>query len=402
VPWLLSLNEMTTPTPIYLDNAATTRPLEAAVAAMEQAHLEWFGNPSSAHDFSIAPKKALEDAREFLRGTLSAAKLVFTSGGTEADLLGIAGTVQRKSPGRVLCATSDHPAILQQSGVLARTRHKLVPVPTTSDGDIDPEVFFEHLGKDVRGIAIMHGHNELGTLGDIEELTSLARRVCPDAHIHVDLVQSYGKIPFDFGSVDIDSVAIAAHKLHGPRGVGFLAFSNNAEIHPLQPAGGQELGLRGGTENVAGAVGLAVAAEAAFTHMAESRAHTEALAGDLFDRLLEAFPDAVRLGNPDHHLPHILSMRIPGVVGATILERMNAHGVAFSTGSACHGPNDKGNHVHEAIGLSRREAREVMRVSFCRFNTKEELDRVAKLMKEEVSFLLDHAPSSGKEQGQAR
>jgi cysteine desulfurase len=233
-------------------------------------------------------------------------------------------------------------------------------------------------------------------------LTSLARRICPDAHIHVDLVQSYGKIPFDFGSVDVDSVAIAAHKLHGPRGVGFLAFSNNAEIHPLQPAGGQELGLRGGTENVAGAVGLAVAAEAAFTHMAESRAHTETLAGDLFDRLLEAFPDAVRLGDPDHHLPHILSMRIPGVVGATILKRMDAHGVAFSTGSACHGPNDKGNHVHEAIGLSRREAREVMRVSFCRFNTKEELDRVAKLMKEEVSFLLDHAPSSGKEQGQAR
>lgn len=403
MPWLRSLLEMTTPTPIYLDNAATTRPLDAAIAAMAEAHLEWFGNPSSAHDFSSAPKKALLDAREFLRGTLSAGQLIFTSGGTEADLLGIAGAVQRRSPGRVLCAASDHPAILEQSGILGRTRHKLVPLPTTADGDIDPELFFEHLGKDVRCIAFLHGHNELGTLCDLEELTSLARRVCPDAHIHLDLVQSYGKIPFDFGEIAVDSVAVSAHKLHGPRGVGFLAMSNNAEIHPLQPAGGQELGLRGGTENVAGAVGLAVAAEAAFTHMAETRTHTENLADELFHRLSQAFPDAERLGNPEHRLPHILSMRIPGIVGATMLERMNAHGVAFSTGSACHGPNDKGNHVHQAIGLSRREAREVMRISFCRYNTTEELDRVAALMLEEARFLLDNAPrGSGKKQGQSR
>lgn len=385
---------MTAPPPIYLDNAATTRPISEAVERMGQAHLEWFGNPSSSHDYALAPQKALQDAREYLRGTLSAAELVFTSGGTEADLLGLVGAVHYRSPGRVLCAVTDHPAILMQRGLLASTRHKLTPLPVTQDGDIDPEVLFENLGRDVRGIALLHGHNELGTLSDLEELVSLARRVCPDAHIHVDLVQSYGKIPFDLNEADVDSVAVSAHKLHGPRGIGMLALSSKADVRPLQAGGGQEGGLRGGTENVAGAVGLAVAAEAAFTHLARTRTHCETLAQQLFERLVKTFPNAERLGNPQHRLPHILSLRIPGIVGATMLERMNAHGVAFSTGSACHDEGEE-NPVLSGIGMNRRTAREVMRFSFSRFNTETEIDRVATLLEQEAEFLLARAPRTG-------
>lgn len=392
---------MTAPTPIYLDNAATTRPLDQVVERMSEAHLEWFGNPSSGHDYALAPRKALEDAREYLRGTLSAAQVIFTSGGTEADLLGVVGAVQHRSPGRVLCAETDHPAILMQQRLLATTRHKLVALPVTEDGDIHPEVLFEKLGRDVRGIALLHGHNELGTLTELEELVSLARRVCPNAHIHVDLVQSYGKIPFDLDEAGVDSVAVSAHKLHGPRGVGMLALSSKTELSAIQAGGGQEDNLRGGTENVAGAVGLAVAAEAAFTHLAETRTHCEDLATRLFGQILDAFPKAERLGHPHQRLPHILSMRIPGVVGTTILERMNAHGVAFSTGSACHHEGDE-NPVLTAIGLQRRTAREVMRFSFSRFNTEAEIDRVAGLLEQEAEFLLARAPKQASRQKESR
>ena len=384
---------MTAPNPIYLDNAATTRPLPEVVERMREAHLEWFGNPSSSHNYALAPCKALQDARDYLRGTLAASDVIFTSGGTEADLLGIVGAVQHRSPGRVLCAETDHPAILMQKRLLATTRHKLTPLPVTRDGDIHPEVLFENLGRDVRAISLLHGHNELGTLADLGELVSLARRVCPEAHIHVDLVQAYGKIPFDMDVEGVDSVAVAAHKLHGPRGIGMLALSGKAELSAIQSGGGQESKLRGGTENVAGVVGLAVAAEAAFTHLASTKAHCEHLAQRLFEQVQNVFPNARRLGNPEHRLPHILSMHIPGVVGATILERMNAHGIAFSTGSACH---DEGNDnpTLKAIGLTQRSAREVMRFSFCRFNTEAEIDRAASLLLQEAEFLLARAPKS--------
>jgi cysteine desulfurase len=174
--------------------------------------------------------------------------------------------------------------------------------------------------------------------------------------------------------------------------VGFLALSSTADIRAVQPAGGQESGLRGGTENVAGAVGLAVAAEAAFSHLSESHSHTSGLAKRLFEQVRSTFPKAERLGNADHRLGHILSMRIPGIVGATLLERMNAHGVAFSTGAACHGKDESESQVLKAIGLSRLEAREVVRFSFCRFNTLDEVNRVGDLLEQEAKILLAASP----------
>lgn len=390
---------------IYLDNAASTRPLPDVVAAMGDASLELFGNPSSAHAFGPPARRALDDAREFLRGTVGAARLVFTSGGSEADYLGIVGSAAVRSPGRVLMSAADHPALLQCTTLLGRWRHHVTALPVTRHGDIAPETLFEHLGADVRVVALMYGHNELGTLCQLHDLVELVRRTAPEAHVHVDLVQTYGKLPFDLDDFDVDSVAVSGHKFHGPRGAGFLALASTAEVAPLQLAGGQEGGLRGGTENVAGAIGLAVAAEHALTHQAATAPHTTALAARVFAAVEAAVPDAERLGHPERRLPHILSMRLPGVVGQTLATRCDARGIAFSTGSACHAAHDEpaggkdgkdttkaDNHVLAAIGLDRRAAREVVRVSFCGDTTRDDADTAAAVIADEARRLLASAP----------
>jgi cysteine desulfurase len=357
---------MSAPVRIYLDNAATTRPLPAVLAAMQRTSLECFGNPSSSHSFGPPAKRALEDAREFLRGTLGAARVVFTSGGSEADYLGIVGSAAARAPGRVLMSAADHPALLQCTTLLGRYRHVVSALPVTPDGDLAPETLFEALGQDVRVVALMYGHNELGTLGRLPDLVELVRRTAPTAHVHVDLVQTYGKLPFDLDAAGVDSVAVSGHKFHGPRGVGFLALSSTAEVMP----------------------------------------HTERLAARMFAAVADALPDAVRLGHAERRLPHILSMRLPGVVGQTLALRCDARGVAFSTGSACHGAHDddrakdgkdKGdkkadNHVLAAIGLDRRQAREVVRVSFCGETTTSEADAATAILVDETTRLLAASP----------
>ncbi|MBX3462067.1 MAG: cysteine desulfurase [Planctomycetes bacterium] len=380
---------------IYLDNAATTRPLPAVVEAMARTQIECFGNPSSSHSFGPPARRALEDAREFLRGSLGAARLVFTSGGSEADQLGIVGSAALRPPGRVLMARSDHPALLQCAGLLARWRHHVGVLPVTEHGDLAPETLFEALGRDVRCVALLHGHNELGTLCQLDDLVELVRRAAPDAHVHVDLVQTYGKLPFDLDAMGVDSVAVSGHKFHGPRGAGFLALSSTAEVAPLLVAGGQESGLRGGTENVPGAVGMAIAAEAALSHQATTAAHTGTLAAHVHERVRAALPDTLRLGHPERRLPHILSLRLPGVVGQTLLERCDARQVAFSTGAACHGADEAqaGNPVLAAIGLDRRAQREVIRLSFSGETTHAEAASAAQIIAEEALRLRSLSPS---------
>ena len=396
---------------IYLDNAATTRPTRRVIDHMAEAQYECFGNPSSPHAFG-------PPARDFLRGTVAGGSLVFTSGGSEADYLGIVGAAAKRPPGRVLMSQSDHPALLQCSTLLTRFRNHVAQLPVTEHGDIAPETLFDALGSDVRVVALMHGHNELGTLSNLTELIELTRRAAPEAHIHVDLVQTYGKLPFDFDDFDVDSIAVSGHKFHGPRGMGFLALAAAAQIAPLQLAGGQEGGLRGGTENVAGAIGLAIAAEQALTHQAETEVHTRDLCDRVFDIIQDAVPNAARLGNPDRRLPHILSMRLPDVAGETLMTRCDARGVAFSVGSACHSSDDRStkgqgsktqrhlsklpkkvpkgnkpdNHVLAAIGLNKHEARGVVRLSFSDQTSIDDAEDAADIIADEAVRLLQSAP----------
>jgi cysteine desulfurase len=390
------------PVPIYLDNAATTTPLEAVVEAVAETAARSYGNPSSHHELGRQARRRLEDAREFLRGTVSAAQVVFTSGGTEADMLGVVGAALARPPGRVLAGAADHPAVLAQARLLERSGHRLTTIGVTATGDVEPEALFEALGADVRVVALLHGHNELGTLLRVAELASIVRRVSPQAHLHVDFVQGYGKVPFDLDALDVDSVAISGHKLHGPRGIGFLAISSKARVAPVLEGGGQEGGLRSGTENLPGAVGLMVAAQAALTHSAALAAHCAEL-GELLQHSLRArFPGLERFGHPQRRLPHVFLLRIPGVVAQALQERCSDRGVLFSTGSACHDEKGRGSHVHEAIGLQGPVSRELFRISLSRRTTLAEIDQAAAVIGDEAGALLQLAPRRSAGGGAAR
>ncbi len=379
--------------PIYLDNAATTPMLPEVADAMREVQVEHFGNPSSTHSFGERPQRLLEDARQFMRGSFGAGRLVLTSGGSEADFLGVCGAALAREPGRVLVGTADHDAVLAQRTLLTRMGYEFVEYGVDASGAPSAATLEPLLGPDVRAIAILHGHNELGSLAPLDEIVPLIRERAPDAHVHLDLVQAYGKVAFDFDSCPIDSAAISAHKFHGPRGVGCLALSNSARIAPIQPAGGQEDGMRGGTENVAGAVAMARAAEIVLTDLAQQRAHSLELNSTLFEAIASDCPGTARLGDPERGLPQILSLRIPGVRGNTLQETLAARGVAFSTGSACHGEDDsRENHVLKAIGLDRRAAREVVRFSFSRTTSSDDVARAAELIVTAIHELAALAP----------
>ena len=336
---------------IYLDNAATTRPTRRVIDHMAEAQYECFGNPSSPHAFGPPAKHALEDARDFLRGTVAGGSLVFTSGGSEADYLGIVGAAAKRPPGRVLMSQSDHPALLQCSTLLTRFRNHVAQLPVTEHGDIAPETLFDALGSDVRVVALMHGHNELGTLSNLTELIELTRRAAPEAHIHVDLVQTYGKLPFDFDDFDVDSIAVSGHKFHGPRGMGFLALAAAAQIAPLQLAGGQEGGLRGGTGETlmtrCDARGVAFSVGSA-CHSSDDRSTKGQ--GSKTQRHLSKLPKKVQKGNkPD-------------------------------------------NHVLAAIGLNKHEARGVVRLSFSDQTSIDDAEDAADIIADEAVRLLQSAP----------
>lgn len=381
--------------PLYLDNAATTPMLPEVAEHMRRVQVDDFGNPSSTHSFGARPARVLDDARDFMRGALGAGRLVLTSGGSEADLLGIAGAALARKPGRVLACAADHDAVLAQRDLLARLGYELVLLAPDRHGVLTVDGLAPELGADVRCVAILHGHNELGTLANLDALVPAIRSLAPDAHIHVDAVQAFGKVPFDLESAGVDSVAVSAHKFHGPRGVGCLALSNPAKVVPLQPAGGQEAGIRGGTENVAGAAAMARAAEIVLSDTAQHHAEATRLAAWFCDAVSAAEPDVVRLGDPDARLPQVISLRLPGLRGQTVQEMMAAQGIAFSTGSACHSDDQESdNHVLKAIGLDRSAGREVIRISLARSTTEADLRRCADALLDTMATLRTIAPSA--------
>lgn len=367
------------PTPIYLDNAASTRVADDVLALMMEVMRTAWGNPSAQHPQGAAARAHIETARGRMLAALGdrgTGDLVWTSGCTEADALAVLGAARAKE-GHVVVSTIEHPAVGASAAALAGGGRRVVSVAPGPDAVLDPEAVAEAAaGAAVAAIVMVQ--NELGVVQPVAAIAAAIRRRAPGCHIHVDAAQAFGKVAIDASALGADSIAIAGHKLHGPKGTGALWLRSGAVIEPLWVGGGHQRGLRGGTQDAAGAAALGLAAERATAALTTARARWLELAAHVTARLAERGVRFRQLVPDQRRAPHILALGFPGVPAAALRTVMASRGVYLSTGSACAEQGGKPSPALEAIGLAPDAG--MGRLSFGLDTTLEEIGMATELL----------------------
>jgi cysteine desulfurase len=385
---------------IYLDNAATT-PLDPRVrAAMRPWIDERFGNPSSRHRQGQSAAEAVDDARAQVARALGAQPLhvIFTSGGTEANNLGVLGSARaRAKHGRhVLVGPTEHPCVRESAHALVAEGFEVETLRLGGDGTLDLAHLESRLRADTVLVAQMLVQNEVGSVYPVRAVARLAHAHSPRAAVHADAVQAFGKIEISIGDLGADSVAISSHKVHGPQGAGALVTRGEIALKPLVFGGGQEHGLRSGTENVAAIVGFGRAAEIAAAEIEGLRAHFEKLRAACI-RGLARIPGArvleapSRAGEASPRVAAIVAAILPGAPSEVRMHHLEELGVIVSAGSACHAHKREASPTMIAMGVSAEEARTMLRISFSRSNTEEEVGRAMEALAD-VTRKLESAP----------
>lgn len=358
---------------VYLDNAATTRPSEAVIAVMTAAMQEGYFNPSSLYAPGYSVKKEIETFRLQLAKSLSAKEVIFTCGGTEADNLAILGLLQSsRKKGRVLYSAVEHSAVVEPCQRL-KDQYDVATLPVTAAGVVDLDAAQALMTPDTVLICVMQVNNEVGAIQPLDDLIRLRDELCPNAHLHVDGVQGFLHLDTTL-SKGIDSYALSAHKFHGPKGVGALALGKRARINPLILGGKQENGLRAGTENTYGILGMQSAIQ---DHSANDH-DIRTLKLRLVEGILAAIPEAVVNGpNPASHeaCDHIINFSFPPVMAQTMMHALEAEGVLVSQGSACSSRKKQSSRTLKAMGLAQSRMDSALRFSLSRDTTKEDIDQ---------------------------
>lgn len=363
---------------IYADNAATTKLDKAAFEAMIPYLTDEYGNPSSAYSFSRTVKKALKEAREIIAECINAEpeEIYFTSGGTESDnwAIKVAGFTGGKEKS-IITSEVEHHAILNSCKFMDSLGYNVKYMPTTKDGVILPNTLERFIDNNVSLVSVMMINNELGTIEPIKELCEIAH--CHDALFHTDAVQAVGHTDIDVKKLCVDMLSASAHKFNGPRGVGFLYVNKNKKIPSLLNGGAQENGMRGGTENVAGIVGMAVALKHNIENLRYNYQHIKKLEALLLKKLNDFNIRHIKNGGKNT-LPGIISLSFDGKSGEALLHRLDLMKICISTGSACDSHNTKISHVLQAIKLPKQFANGTIRISLGKYNTEEDILTVAK------------------------
>jgi cysteine desulfurase len=366
--------------PVYLDYNATT-PVDPRVAeAMAPYLVEHFGNPSSTHTYGERPRRALIDARQQIADLIGGRpdEIVWTASGSEANLLALRGVLLASGRPRphVVTQATEHPAVLETCFALERLHGvRVTVVPVDGQGRVDPASVAQALDADTVLVSVMAANNETGTVQDVVELAAVAHR--HGALFHCDAAQAAGKIPVDVHAWGVDLLSVVGHKIYAPKGVAALYVRRGVELEPVVYGGGQERGLRAGTENTALAVALGVAARLAAEDLATGGpAHLAALRDDLNQQLSDALPGRVHLnGHPTARLPNTLNVSIDGVIGNELLAAI-PH-IAASTGSACHSCAHTPSAVLTAMGASRARALAALRLTLGRWTTSADINIAA-------------------------
>lgn len=366
---------------IYLDHNATT-PLDPLVLEAMLPYLKGgFGNASSIHAEGREAKKALEESREVIANLLGARaveSIVFTSGGTEADNLAIKGVAfALKEKGRHLVTSAvEHPAVLETLRFLETQGFEVTSVPVDREGSLDLEAFRRALRPETILISIMHANNETGVLFPLEEIGRIAKE--RGILFHTDAVQSFGKVPLNVETLQVDLLSLSAHKLYGPKGIGALYIRPGVKMVALHHGGHQERNRRGGTENVASAVGFAKAAELASSRMGDEERRLRHLRDRLEAGILARIEGVRVNGRSAPRLANTSSLAFEGVDTESLLIGLDLEGIAASSGSACSSGSFEPSHVLAAMGVPRGWG--ALRLSLGRGNTEEEIDRVLDIL----------------------
>jgi cysteine desulfurase len=368
---------------IYLDNNATTPLLPAVWESMRPYLTEVFGNPASAHAAGRRARRALEDARESIAAHLGAGadEVLFTSGATEANNLALFGLCG-EPPAHLLASPIEHPSVAEPLRRLAENGFTLDTLPVDAQGRVHADALPDRLRPDTRLVAVMLANHETGTLQPIRALTeALAGRAC----FHCDATQAAGKIPVHFHDLGVDTLALSAHKLHGPKGIGALLVRRGVKLHPRMWGGHQQHGRRPGTEPVALAVGFACALESAGREMNDRLAYVRRLRQRFLDQLQAAAP--LVLNGPEDGLPHTINVSFPGVKADVLLMNLDLAGVACSTGSACSSGSLLPSPVLQAMGVPEAVLRSAMRFSLSPLLTVAEIDEAGRRIARVVARL---------------
>ncbi|MCQ2542145.1 MAG: cysteine desulfurase [Lachnospiraceae bacterium] len=376
---------------IYLDNSATTRPYDDVIDIMMKVYREDYGNPSSKHYKGVDSEKYVKEAREIIAKSLKASsrEILFTSGGTESDntaLIGCAMAGKRRG-NHIITTKIEHPAILETTEYLKKQGFDITYLNVDKQGVVDLEQLKNSLTHETIIVSVMHTNNEIGSVQPLEEIGKIIKAFDKDILFHVDAVQGYGKFNIVPKKANIDLMSVSGHKIHGPKGIGFLYIKEGTKILPYIMGGGQQGGMRSGTENVPAIAGMAQAVKNIYENLEEDRQRMYELRDQVIDGVSSI--EGVQInGMPERQgAPHIISISVKNVRAEVLLHSLEEKNIYVSSGSACASNKNTVSDTLRAIGLDKEYLDSTIRVSLSAFNTKEDIEALVSALKDIIPEL---------------
>ena len=371
---------------IYLDNSATTKPYKEVVEKMIFALENDYANPSSLHKKGLEVEKNIKKIREDIARTLGVKEkeIYFTSGGTESNNSIIRGVLDKRK-NHIITTKIEHPSVLDTIKTLEKEGIEVTYLDVDSEGKIDINSLKSSIKENTILVSIMHVNNEVGSIQPISEIGKYLKTLKEKVYFHVDAVQSFGKINFKPSKYNIDFMSVSGHKIHGPKGIGFMYIKESSKVKPLFTGGGQEFGFRSGTENIPGIYGLGEAVRITNKNLDKNIQKINTLKNLLKSEILNNIEN-VKINSPEDGVCHILNVSFLGVKGEVLLHYLEQKDIYVSTGSACSSKK-KGSHVLNAMNLSKDEIEGTIRFSLSCFNTEEEILETIKVLKSSVEDL---------------
>lgn len=374
---------------VYFDNSATTKPLKEVREEVYYAMDEFWGNPSSLHKLGVKSQRKIEEIQESIARRLNCSKeeIIFTSGGSEGNNMVIKGLVGENN--HIITTAFEHSSVLNTYRELEKQGVSVTYLKVDNKGFIDLKELEEAINKNIVLISVMHVNNEIGSIQRIKEIGKLIKEKSKRAKFHVDGVQGFGKFKIDVKECNIDFYSVSAHKFHGPKGVGFMYMRKGLNLKSLITGGGQQGGLRAGTENIPGYMGMVKAINIAYDSLEDSYSHVKMLKEYFIEKLLKIENVIINAPNSEEYSPYILNVSFLGTRSEVLLHMLEEDNIFVSTGSACSSKSAvaKGSYVLNAMGLEPRCIQGAIRFSFSKYNTLEEVDYTINSLEKSLKFL---------------